>query len=89
MHPESLVSTVVRWPARAADVDGSWRGNRCVIERAVRARPGRFDAVVTGAGFGIVAVSGAVGLAGGSAALASRGFDKAVDFAVAAFDVGL
>ena len=52
------------------------------------ARPGRFDAVVAGAGFGI-AVSGAVGLAGSSAALASRGIDKAVDFAVAAFDVGL
>lgn len=53
------------------------------------ARPGRFDAVVGGALFGIAAVSGAVGLAGSSAALASRGVDKAVDFAVAAFDVGL
>ena len=88
MHPESLVSSVVRWPVRAADSTGLG-GAFDVFERAVKARPGRFDAVVAGAGVGIVAVSRAVGLAGGSAALASRGFDKAVDFAVAAFDVGL
>jgi hypothetical protein len=74
--------------------EGRIKGFACVgrrgpvVERAVPARPGRVDAVLADPGFGIVPVSGAVGLAGGSAAFASRGFDKAVDFAVAAFDVG-
>jgi hypothetical protein len=76
----------VAWPGRMVLTGLS--GVPIVIERAVGARPGRFDVVVPVPGFGIVAVSGAVGLAGGSAALASRGFDEAVDLAVAAFDVG-
>jgi hypothetical protein len=75
--------------AWAAGITGFWWGNRWVIDRVVGARPVRLTRVVVGAGFRVVAVSCAVGLAGGSAALVSRGFDKAVDFAMAAFDVGL
>ena len=75
--------------ARAAGIWGVWWGDRWVIDRVVGGAAGSFGPVVVRAGFGIVAVLCAVGLAGCSAALVSRGFDKAVDFAVAAFDVGL
>ena len=52
-------------------------------------RPSRPGAVVAGEGFGTAKASGAVGVAGWSTALASRGVDVTVDLAVAAFDVGL
>ena len=68
---------------------GPSRGEAMFIGFAVRVRPGWLDALVAGAGFGSVAVLGGVGFAGGSTALASGGFDEAVDFAVAALDVGV
>jgi hypothetical protein len=63
--------------------------------RLAEARAAELDGLVASSarvgnrGHGIHAVSGAVGFAGGSAALAACGFDKAVDLTVSAFDVGL
>lgn len=57
---------------------------------AERSRLGADGSFLNCPGFsGTAAVSGAVVLTGCAAALASRGFDQAVDLTVAAFDVGL